>query len=230
MNAYIELLRLNEWYKNITVILGTLFAVFILDENLNEGLFFSAAAITLIACIVSSANYVLNAITDRNCDKKHPLKRIRPLPTKRIAVKKAYLFMAVLLIISLLSSFLLFKLKMTLLLLILFIAAVFYNTEPIRLKDIPYADVLSESVNNPIRFLAGWFVVTSSFPDIFLLLLVWSLGCLLMTRKRFEELRQYKQKARQYRAVFRYYTLTSLARAMIIYALISILFFLYFII
>ena len=34
-----------------------------------------------------------------------------------------------------------------------------YNIPPIRSKDLPYVDVLSESVNNPIRLLLGWFAV-----------------------------------------------------------------------
>ena len=35
-----------------------------------------------------------------------------------------------------------------------------YNVPPIRSKERPYLDVLSESINNPIRLLLGWFVVT----------------------------------------------------------------------
>ena len=36
-----------------------------------------------------------------------------------------------------------------------------YNIPPVRSKDLPYVDVLSEAINNPIRMLAGWFIVTS---------------------------------------------------------------------
>ena len=32
-----------------------------------------------------------------------------------------------------------------------------YNIPPIRTKDHAYVDVLSESINNPIRFLVGWY-------------------------------------------------------------------------
>ena len=30
-----------------------------------------------------------------------------------------------------------------------------YNIKPLRTKDVPYPDVLTESVNNPLRMLAG---------------------------------------------------------------------------
>ena len=32
---------------------------------------------------------------------------------------------------------------------------IIYNVKPIRSKDIVFIDVLSESVNNPLRFLLG---------------------------------------------------------------------------
>jgi len=44
-------------------------------------------------------------------------------------------------------------------LVLLLIMGVVYNVEPLRSKDKPYLDVISESVNNPIRFLVGWFVL-----------------------------------------------------------------------
>ena len=37
---------------------------------------------------------------------------------------------------------------------------VLYNVRPIRAKDRAFLDVIVESVNNPLRFLFGWFAVT----------------------------------------------------------------------
>ena len=39
-----------------------------------------------------------------------------------------------------------------------------YNVPPVRLKEWPYLDVLSESVNNPLRLALGWFAL---IPDRF---------------------------------------------------------------
>jgi hypothetical protein len=39
----------------------------------------------------------------------------------------------------------------------LWVMGVVYNVKPIRSKELPYLDVLSESINNPIRLLLGWF-------------------------------------------------------------------------
>jgi hypothetical protein len=67
---------------------------------------------------------------------------------------------------------------------------VVYNIPPLRTKDLPYLDVLSEAVNNPIRLVAGWLIVTSaSFPPISLLTSYWMIGCYFMGLKRFAECR-----------------------------------------
>src|SRR3546814_12282474 len=34
-----------------------------------------------------------------------------------------------------------------------------YNVPPLRTKDVPYLDVLSESVNNPLRLAIGWAMI-----------------------------------------------------------------------
>ena len=37
-----------------------------------------------------------------------------------------------------------------------------YNLPPVRTKDHAYVDVASEAINNPIRMLVGWYIVTST--------------------------------------------------------------------
>jgi len=47
-------------------------------------------------------------------------------------------------------------------------------------QDLPYIDVLSESINNPLRFCLGWYMVTASLlPAMSLLLSYWMLGRVL---------------------------------------------------
>ena len=65
-----------------------------------------------------------------------------------------------------------------------------YNIPPVRSKDLPYVDVLSEAINNPIRMLAGWFIVTdSTIAPSSLLLSYWMIGCYFMALKRYAEFR-----------------------------------------
>jgi decaprenyl-phosphate phosphoribosyltransferase len=223
MNPFFELLRVKDWYKNVTVFIGIIFVVFLLNLKLTQSLIVDSLLIIFLSCLVSSVNYMLNALVDMKFDKKHPFKKFRPLPAKKIHPKTAFAVMSILLIVSLGFSYLYFGFYPTFFLILLVIAAIFYNVKPIRFKDIPYLDVISESVNNPIRFLIGWSVFTSIFPNILILIFVWVSACFLMTRKRLIELILFKEKAAIYRSVFKYYSTKSLRAVMSFYVFASVL-------
>ena len=91
---------------------------------------------------------------------------------------------------------------------------------PLRSKELPYLDVLSESVNNPIRLLLGWFAVTQAeLPPISLLISFWMIGAFLMAAKRFAEYRfiGHSATASAYRPSFRYYDERKLLISMFFY-------------
>jgi 4-hydroxybenzoate polyprenyltransferase len=102
-----------------------------------------------------------------------------------------------------------------------------YNIAPLRTKDIPYLDVISEAINNPLRFCAGWYIVTFTIiPPVSLLIAYWMLGAYFMTLKRFSEYRQIgPEQAGWYRKSFRHYTDKSLLNSTIFYAAAAMLFF-----
>ena len=65
-----------------------------------------------------------------------------------------------------------------------------YNVPPLRTKEWPYLDVLSESVNNPIRLLLGWFaLIDDRVPPLSLAIAYWMVGAFFMAMKRFAEYR-----------------------------------------
>ena len=89
---------------------------------------------------------------------------------------------------------------------VLWVMGCIYNIPPVRSKDLPYVDVLSESVNNPLRMLAGWFIVgTASVAPASLLLSYWMVGCYFMAMKRYAEYREIGDptRAAAYRQVVR---------------------------
>ncbi len=62
---------------------------------------------------------------------------------------------------------------------------IFYNVPPLRTKDKAYFDVISESINNPIRLLIGWAIVDpTSLPPGSIILSYWFGGAFLMAAKR----------------------------------------------
>jgi hypothetical protein len=103
-----------------------------------------------------------------------------------------------------------------------------YNIPPVRTKDLPYIDVLSESINNPLRFCLGWYIVTATIlPPASLLVSYWMLGAYFMVLKRFSEHRQINDAAvaASYRRSFLYYSQESLLSSGVFYAVTSMLFF-----
>jgi 4-hydroxybenzoate polyprenyltransferase len=109
----------------------------------------------------------------------------------------------------------------------LLVMGLVYNVPPLRTKNLPYLDVLSESVNNPLRLLLGWFAVTASaVPPLSLTISYWLVGAFFMASKRFAEYRSIGDKAvaAAYRRSFRYYDENRLLVSMFSYACGSALF------
>ncbi len=80
---------------------------------------------------------------------------------------------------------------------------------------------MSESVNNPIRLLLGWFVVSpDSIAPLSLVTSYWMVGAFFMAAKRFAEYRSINDPARAaaYRSSFRYYNADNLLVSIFFYA------------
>ena len=100
----------------------------------------------------------------------------------------------------------------------LWIAGCLHNVPLFRTKDIPYVDVISEAVNNPLRMLVIWFLTgTVAVPITTLVVSYWMVGCYVMAVKRYAEYREFTgETPRMYRRSFRSYSERSL-RASILF-------------
>jgi len=87
-------LRPKQWIKNFFVFAALIFAKKFFDLNCLE---ISLAAFFCF-CLVSSGVYLINDLTDLEADKKHPLKKNRPLAAGKIKPKTA-IFSAILCLI-----------------------------------------------------------------------------------------------------------------------------------
>ncbi|MFA4993887.1 MAG: UbiA family prenyltransferase [Bdellovibrionales bacterium] len=175
----------------------------------------------IVLCLLSSANYVLNEYLDSASDKYHPMK------SKRAGARGELTFIPVTaLYLILAAAGLLLARQFGFLFLatsVAFLAmGVFYNLEPVRTKDRVYLDVLSEALNNPLRFLLGWFVVIdNALPPSSVLLSYWMGGAFLMAMKRYSEYRQFADPAHLalYRKSFKKYSEGKLLLSSFFYAL-----------
>ena len=74
-------LRPEQWTKNLFVFAGVLFGGRLLDLEL----MLRAAAAFVIFCALSGVVYIFNDLADREGDQQHPLKRLRPIASGRLA-------------------------------------------------------------------------------------------------------------------------------------------------
>lgn len=226
IKPYIELARIDHWFKNAFMVVGILMAVFYQPGILGPGSVAQLALAVLATCIVASSNYVLNEILDAPTDREHPSKVARPIPAGRAAVRVAWLEW---LLLSAAGLCLAFQIGVTfgLAALSLWTMALIYNVPPVRTKEVAYLDVLTESVNNPIRLLLGWFALLSDrLPPVSLLLSYWAVGAFFMAAKRFAELRTIgdRTRAARYRRSFERYDEHNLLASMFFYVAVCAFF------
>jgi decaprenyl-phosphate phosphoribosyltransferase len=217
--AYVSIARPDHWCKNVFMALGVVLAYFCHPEAFGAGTILAIAWAVAATCLIASSNYVLNEILDAPSDLAHPVKRMRPIPSGQVRTGLAYAEWILLGLVGLGMAAALngpfFWSSLFLL-----VMGVVYNVPPVRSKEWPYVDVLSESVNNPIRLLLGWFAVTpGEFPPMSLLVAYWMIGAFFMASKRFSEYRSiaHRADAGAYRKSFRYYTEQNLLISMFFY-------------
>lgn len=226
-NPYLLIARPDNWFKNVFVLPGIVFALYDRPELASWDLIPTVLLGLIATCAVASSNYTLNEILDAATDVMHPVKRERPVPSGRINLKLAYVQWIVLAAVGLLLAWLVGQ-AFFFSALGLWIMGILYNAPPFRLKQIPYLDVLSESLNNPIRLLLGWFMVSTQYPPtLSLLLAYWMIGAFFMAVKRYAEYRRIgdPRQAALYRQSFSYYNEYRLLISIIYYVAAFALFF-----
>jgi 4-hydroxybenzoate polyprenyltransferase len=226
LSDYVALARPDHWFKNIFMLPGVALALVLRAEPLSLGLVRDLIVALVATCLIASANYTINEWLDADFDRHHPVKRRRPSALGHVSMGLVGLQWFVLAAAGLaLASFLgLLFLRLSALLLCMGIA---YNVQPLRTKDRAYLDVLSESVNNPLRFMLGWAAVVSTvLPPSSILLAYWMGGAFLMAVKRYAEFRFIgdPNTAGLYRRSFRAYTEQTLLLSSFFYALTAAFF------
>jgi len=234
LNAYLRGLRLERWPRSTAIFLGSAAYFYLYREALSTlrpaPVVFRLVLSFLLTWAVSTANYVVNEIVDAPFDIHHPIKRHRPLIRGEIRKGPFILVGAVLTAAGLFLAKAFFSWAFFASLLILLLAGFVYNVRPVRTKDIPFLDAISESANNPIRFFIGWYAFAPEhvFPPVALLVAWWSFGNFLMTAKRLSEFRLLKDKAADYRLSHKRYSRTALLAGMVSSAAVFLLSFIRF--
>jgi len=227
LTPYVAIARPDHWFKNVFMMLGVLLAGFYHPQRLADpGIVVAIAWAVLATCLLASSNYVLNEILDAPTDRSHPVKRHRPIPAARAMRSIAYVEWLCLAAAGLLMAFAMnrafFYTAVSFL-----VMGLIYNVPPLRAKDQAFVDVLTESVNNPIRLMLGWFTLSATdIPPVSLLIAYWMIGAFFMASKRVAEYRFIADPiaAVAYRRSFRHYTQEMLLCSIVFYVTLFALF------
>jgi decaprenyl-phosphate phosphoribosyltransferase len=226
LRGHVQIMRIDHWFKNVFVLPGVVAALGVDFAGTKDGLWLRFILGIISICLVASSNYVINEVLDAPSDRSHPIKRNRPTPAGFVSVPLAYLQWLALMVVGVAIG-LQVSVPFAVVVFILWVMGCIYNIPPLRSKDVPYVDVLSESINNPLRMLAGWFIATtSSAAPASLLLSYWMVGCYFMAIKRYAEYREIgdRKAAAAYRKSFAYYTLERLLVSVMFYGSAAMLF------
>src|SRR5690606_13851306 len=142
---YVQIARTDHWFKNSFMILGVILALFYEPQLFRRESVLPLLVALAATCLIASSNYVLNELLDGPRDRLHPEKRHLPVPSGRVKPAIGYaewiaLAVAGLWLASTLNTAFLASAAS------LWIMGLLYNVPPIRTKEWPYLDVLSESV------------------------------------------------------------------------------------
>ncbi len=154
-------LRPKQWTKNLLVFAAPLFSF----EVVNPGVLFDTLIGFFLLSFVSGCVYIVNDYADREADRNHPVKKYRPMASGALPPKLAIGFGALLLIASLVISYLLNPL-FTVLLVLYFTMNVAYS---FRLKHIVIIDIMIIAAGFVLRAIAGGLVIHVPFTPWFLL-------------------------------------------------------------
>lgn len=170
LQSLVKLVRPTQWLKN-----GLLLAALIFSAEIRSTTKLSAALIAMaLFCLLSSAVYTFNDLFDREQDKRHPLKKERPIASGQVSPSLAVAMILILLSAGLAGAWTVnFE---------FFIVAVFFVVlnfmYTIWLKNIVIVDVMSVAISFVMRALAGayaivvpaskWMLINTLFLALFL--------------------------------------------------------------
>lgn len=227
MKKYIKIMRIDHWIKQLFILPGFVCALYLGGFSITTSVILNVVIGLLATSLVASANYVINEYLDAEFDKYHPVKSKRVLVDKNVKGYVIWLLWFLLGLLGLLLGYFRLGFYFFIMEVLLLIMGILYNVKPFRTKDIFVIDVLSESINNAIRFMLGWFILPINIVvPISVVLGYWMAGAFLMAIKRYAEYRMIdnKKKASLYRKSFKYYSEKNLLTCALFYATSSVFF------
>ncbi len=186
----IKSIRPLQWLKNLALYAPLLFSGFFFHNPVDgQPFFIIVSEAFLLFCILTSSMYLINDVIDREADRRHPVKKRRPIASGKLPVSAA-LFSAAAGIASVLFLSAGFSPFFRVLIISYAILQIIYS---LSLKHQPILDVLAIAAGFLIRIYAG-AVVVNLHMSVWFLLTVVSASLFLAVGKRQSEQTLMKNK------------------------------------
>lgn len=213
--AYIRLIRPEQWIKN-----GFVFMPLFFDRHLLDIQYFALSCIAFFAfCFIASSIYCFNDLYDVESDKKHPEKCKRPIASGLISIKKGWNIMIVCALLSASMIWLEYTYMgkcsyMWIIILVYFLLNIAYT---IKLKQVVIIDVFVIALGFVFRIVAGG-LITGIYISHWIILMTFLLSLFLAFAKRRDDVVIYNQTGIKARSNIIGYNLDFLNQAMTIVA------------
>ena len=204
MIPLIKSMRPRQWPKN-----GFVFVALFFDGKLLDpiSLLHTILAFILL-CLMSSAVYLMNDLSDIEGDRQHPTKRFRPLPAGELSPTVATIAAVIFALGSLVAGYFL-SLEFALILLFYLLSQITYT---FWLKNVVLLDVLIVSLGFILRIAAGVAVIEVERFSPWLYLFGGFLALFLVLGKRRHELVLLGEDAGKHRKILKEYNLDLIDR------------------
>lgn len=201
LRALIRALRPVQWVKNVFVLAPLVFAERLFDLSLLGAAFLAFATF----CCAASTIYLINDLSDREEDRKHPLKQHRPIASGALSVPVARAAAVVLAVMTLGASAYLGGRFLVILAVYLAVNLLYSRG----LKKVVILDVMVVAAGYVFRVMAGGAAIEVAVSPWLVLCTIF-LALLLILSKRRHELLLLSEEAGDHRSVLLHYNPTFL--------------------
>lgn len=218
MREYLKLMRVKHYLKNFLIFVPLIFSSNLFNfERLSSSIF-----AFLAFCCLSSIIYIINDIYDVESDRKHEVKKHRPIASGKISTKSASILMGILFVLmcvlNLISTHFKFDIYIWVLLCIYLVTNILYSGF---FKNKPIVDIAILVLGFVIRILYGAVVINVEVSN-WLYLTVLAMAMYLVLGKRRNEIIKNGSKSR---SVLKYYTREFLDKNMYMFLGLTIVFY-----
>ena len=213
MKSILRLLRLPQYVKNLFIFVPLFFG----NEIFNAPLMWNAFVAFVAFSLSASSIYILNDLHDIHDDRKHPVKRYRPLASGAISSSLAITIMCLAFVAGF-GLMMVLSVKAVLILSVYLLMNVGYTY---KLKHIPVLDLTVVATGFVIRLIVG-SVATGVALSKWIVLMTFLLAFLLSLGKRRDDILILNDKGLKTRDNLEGYNLAFIEGAMMVMAAVTI--------